>query len=150
MLVDDQAVGDLDLKLLLKLIYSSSFSHEEGMLLPKATRLRLLVLASAFEIDDCVNDCLESLGKRLMLEEAITLCEDVPEEVRGHEAMKELLLQAVKTLTAGIDKLKGEVGEEEADEEEGDEEQNAKLPKLQAAGDALAKRNRGKTGLLNL
>jgi hypothetical protein len=136
-LEDDQAVADL--KLLLKLNYTSSFIRDEGVLLPRATRLRLLVLANAFEIDDYVRECLESLGEGLALEEAINCLAEIPEEVRGHEAMEKLRLQVIKSLVAGIDEVKGgdDADSDDWDDEEAELSEEAK-EKLKAAGDALA------------
>lgn len=55
--------------------------------------MRLLMLARAFEMDDCVKECLESLGAGLTLEEVINCLDEIPEEVHEHEGMEELLLQ---------------------------------------------------------
>jgi hypothetical protein len=119
-LVDDQALEDF--KLLLKLNYGASFVEDDGLPLPKATRLRLLVLASAFDFQDCIYEFLNSMGDGLSFAEAISCLSDVPDEVQGHAAMATLRLKLVELLAQGIDKLA----------EEGKTEQ------MQQAGDALA------------
>lgn len=107
------------------------------------------MLASAFEFDDFVKECLESLGRMLTFKKAINCLAKVPEEVRGHEGMKELRLQVVKALTKSINKLKRDASDsddlEDEEEETKDEDEDeakkakkAKLKKLQVAGDALA------------
>ncbi len=50
-LESEQAVEDL--KLLIKLCYSGSYTKEGGKLLDRTTRMRLAFLGNAFEMQDC-------------------------------------------------------------------------------------------------
>jgi hypothetical protein len=59
-LENEQAVQDM--KLLIKLCYSGSYTKEDGEeLLDRSTRMRLAFLGNAFEMEDCVAECLASL-----------------------------------------------------------------------------------------
>jgi len=82
-LENEQAVEDM--KLLVKLFYSGSYTKEDGEeLLDRSTRMRLAFLGNAFEMEDCVPECLVSLVVDLTLTSALTILDDVPEELHGH------------------------------------------------------------------
>lgn len=107
-LANGQSVEDL--KLLFKLSYGATYIKEDGVLIDKATRMRLAFLANALEFGDCIDECIASLSDKLTLEDALTCLEkDVPEELREHPAVVKLsakvvdiLLRAVGDLTKGI------------------------------------------------
>ena len=84
-LKDDQAVEDM--KLLIKLCYSGSYTKNGEELLDRSTRMRLAFLGNAFEMQECVWECLTSLADDLTPGNVLTAMKDVPEELRGHEAM---------------------------------------------------------------
>jgi hypothetical protein len=135
-LVDDEAVADF--RLLLKLSYGSSYIEDDGAPMPKATRLRLLVLANTFAFEECIVEVLHSLGEDLNdlpLAEVITYLDEIPEEVRGHEALGAVKVKVVKGLSKCIEKLV----EEEEDLDMTKEEIKEAQKEMKQAGNALAK-----------
>ena len=100
-LENDQAVQDL--KLLLKLCYSDSYIKDEDELLDRSTRIRLAFLGNAFEMQECVGECLGSLADDLTPTDALTFLDDVPEELHGHDAMKSVTAKVVEILANRID-----------------------------------------------
>jgi len=84
---------------------TDSYTENGGRILGRATRLRLAELADAFEFEDCVSECLESLGRGLTLEAAITALDDIPEQLRQHDAIDDLEELVQTALIKEIDKL---------------------------------------------
>lgn len=76
-----------------------------GSILDRATRLRLVELADAFEFEDCVEECLESLGRNLTLEAAMIALDDIPEQLRNHDSICDLEELVEAALIKQIDKL---------------------------------------------
>lgn len=131
-LEDNQMVQDL--RLLLKLNYTDSYvKDDEGVLLEKDTRLRLALLGYAFEFRDCVEEYIASLGEGLTMEDAMTLSDNIPEELHANNSVKNVLnAKIIEALTKGITELQ----EESAEREEAKKE---KTNRMQEAGDALTK-----------
>lgn len=64
-------------KLLLELSYMVSYTHDEnGDLFDRATRWGLAMVASEFE--ECIRECVGSLGEGLTLEQEIFCLAEVP------------------------------------------------------------------------
>lgn len=95
-LEDNGAVDDL--KLLVKQSYGASYiiDEETGQQLEKETRLRLLLLANAFELHGCLMQCMESLGEGIGFEEALDLLDELPEELGAHEEMTKLKVNVIE------------------------------------------------------
>jgi hypothetical protein len=107
-LEDERAAADF--KLLLKLTYGPTYTRgDDGVLLDKATRLRLAVLADAYEMTDCVNECLLSLADGISLEEATTCLDCVPYELRHQPAVKALKDKLISVVAQGIEAHSGPV-----------------------------------------
>jgi len=102
-LEDDQAVQDM--KLLIKQCYSGSYIQDEEELLDLRTRMRLAFLGNAFEMQECVWECLESLKEGLTLTDAVTVLQEVPEELRGHEAMACVTEKVVAILSKALNEF---------------------------------------------
>jgi len=85
-LENDQAVQYL--KLLIKLCYSGTYTKDGDESLDRSTRMRLAFLGNAFEMEECVRECLASLGDEVAPTDSLTILEEVPEELRNHEVMK--------------------------------------------------------------
>jgi hypothetical protein len=103
-LENEQAVQDM--KLLIKLCYSGSYTKEDGEeLLDRSTRMRLAFLGNAFEMEDCVAECLASLVEDLTPTNALTILDDVPEELRGHETMKGVTAKVIEVLTGSLNTM---------------------------------------------
>ena len=66
--------------------------------------MRLAFLGNAFEMGDCVSECLASLVEDLIPTNALTVLDDVPEELRGHEAMKGVTAKVIEFLADMLDK----------------------------------------------
>lgn len=62
-------------------------------------------LADALDFDDCVKECLRSLGCGLTLESATTALDDTPEHLRQHPAIHDLKELVQTALINEIDKL---------------------------------------------
>lgn len=60
--------------------------------------MRLAFLGNAFEMKDCVWECLLSLMDDLNPTNSLTTLNDVPEELRGHEAMARVTAKVVEVL----------------------------------------------------
>jgi hypothetical protein len=112
---------------------TDSYTENGDRILDRATRLRLAELADAFEFEDCVSECLESLGRGLTLEAAITALDDIPEQLRQHDAIDDLEELVQTALIKEIDKLARIYNMEGRDQPEAEREL------LRKAGDALAK-----------
>jgi len=61
-------------------------------------RIRLAFLGSAFEMQECVWECLASLADNLTSTDALTILDDVPRELCGHEAMTGVVAKVVVVL----------------------------------------------------
>jgi hypothetical protein len=101
-LENDQAVEDM--KLLIKLCYSCSYIRNGEELLDRRTRMRLAFLGDAFEMQECVWECIASLADDLTHADALTTLDDVPEELLGHEAMMCVVRKVVEALGDALDK----------------------------------------------
>jgi len=86
------------MKLLLKLCYGGSYIYDGEELLDASTRIRLAFLGSAFEMQECVWECLASLADNLTSTDALTILDDVPRELCGHEAMTGVVAKVVQVL----------------------------------------------------
>lgn len=114
-LESEQAVEDL--KLLIKLCYSGSYTKEGGGLLDRSTRMRLAFLGNAREMQDCVSECLGSLADDLTPANVLTGLDDVSEELRGHEMMADVIKKIVEFLADMLDSIRpahSQPGEEQA------------------------------------
>ena len=126
-LENDQAVQDM--KLLIKLCYSGSYTKEGGEgLIDRSTRMRLAFLGNAFEMEDCVSECLASLADDLAPSNVLTILDDVPEELRGHETMKGVTAKVIEVLADTLNTIT-----------QSDPPTASETRKKQELGDALAK-----------
>ena len=76
-----------DLKLLIKLSYSDSYTHDDGQLLPPSTRLRLAALADALEFVEAVDQLLVSLNSlphEIGIETALARLDELPPALHAH------------------------------------------------------------------
>jgi len=80
-----------------------SYIRDGGELLDRSTRMRLAFLDNAFEMHECVCECLASLADDLTHADALTLLDKVPEELRGHEAMAGVTVKVVEFLMSVLD-----------------------------------------------
>jgi len=103
LLENEQAVKDM--KLLLKLCYSGSYIKDGDELLDRSTRIRLAFWGNAFEMEECVRECLEFLVENMTSTDALTILDDVPRELHGHKAMKSVTAKVVDVLADKIDKM---------------------------------------------
>lgn len=55
-------------------------------------------MGNAFEMQECVWECLRSLMGDLNPANALTTLNEVPEELRGHEAMVQVTIEVVEVL----------------------------------------------------
>ena len=102
MLADAQAVEDF--RLLIKLSCGASYVQEGDVRLSVAIRLRLAFWANAFEFVDCVQECLQSLSEeQLAVGDALSLLEEMPEELWEHEAAMALREKLIKVLMEAVD-----------------------------------------------
>lgn len=92
-----------DFKLLIKLSYTNSYTHDDGVLLPHAIRLRLAVLAHSFKMEDCTTECLGSLTAGILLEEVITCMDGIPAHLLHHHAIATLKQNVITALAGGIE-----------------------------------------------
>jgi hypothetical protein len=100
-LENDQAVEDM--KLLIKLCYSGSYTNDGEELIDRTTRMRLAFLGNAFEMKYCVWECLRSLLDDIDPTNALTTLDEVPEELLGHAAMARVIVRVVEVLAAMFD-----------------------------------------------
>ncbi len=107
---DEQAVEDL--KLLIKLSYSTSFTHDGGQLLPLDTRLRLGARADSLEFVEAVDQMVASLPLGLGLEGATTCLAAVPAALEEHPGMEAVRKQVVALLVKGIEERDADTSEE--------------------------------------
>lgn len=122
---DEQAVEDL--RLLIKLAYSDSYTHDGGQLLPLDTRLRLAALADALEFVEAADQVLKSLPLGLGLEGGgVTCLGDLPPVLEAHPDLAAIRQQVIPIVIKGIEDWE----ETEADETEA---------LVQRAVDALAR-----------
>ena len=64
------------MKLLLKLCYGGSYIYDGEEILDASTRIRLAFLGNAFEMEECVWECLASLADNLTPTDALTILDD--------------------------------------------------------------------------
>lgn len=88
-LKDEEAVQDM--KLLLKLTYTASYVKDNGRPLDKLQLLRLLRLADANEMTDCVVECAVALCPVADYDEAVQICQAIPDSVLSHRGLEPLL-----------------------------------------------------------
>lgn len=88
-LKDAEAVKDI--KLLLKLAYTASYAEDKGRPLDKPQLLRLLRLADAYEMPDCVVECAVALCPVADYDEAVQICQAIPDSVLSHKGLARLL-----------------------------------------------------------
>ena len=119
-----------DFRLLIKLSYASSYIKDGDMPLDRATLIRLASLANAYEFHDTVNECLSAAGEGLSFEEAITCINDLPENLKGTDAAKGLMIKALQALVKGLNDPSSIEGMEEGEVKEG---------VLEKGADALAR-----------
>jgi len=101
-LKNEQAVQNMNL--LIKLCYFGSYTKDAEELLNRSTRMRLAFLGNAFEMLESVWKCLESLTEDLTPANALSALDEVPEELRGHEAMPGVTAKVVGCLAGVLDK----------------------------------------------
>ena len=107
---DEQAVEDL--KLLIKLSYSTSFTHDDGQLLPLDTRLRLAARADSLEFVEAVDQVVASLPLGLDFEGATTCLAAVPAALEEHAGMEAVRKQVAALLARGIEERNAATSEE--------------------------------------
>ena len=107
---DEQAVEDL--KLLIKLSYSTSFTHDGGQLLPLDTRLRLAARADSLEFVEAVDQVVASLPLGLDFEGATTCLAAVPAALEEHAGMEAVRKQVAALLAKGIEERDADTSEE--------------------------------------
>jgi hypothetical protein len=107
---DEQAVEDL--KLLIKLSYSTSFTHDGGQLLPFDTRLRLAARADSLEFVEAVDQVVPSLALGLDFEKATTCLAAVPAALEEHPGMEAVRKQMAALLIKGIEERDADTSEE--------------------------------------
>ena len=100
-LEDEQAVADF--QLMLKLSYSASYTKDGLVPLDRETRLRLAQLADAYEMTDCVTECLLSLADNVSLEDAIACLDQVPGRLAAHPATAALKEKLIPIVAQGIE-----------------------------------------------
>lgn len=126
-LKNEQAMEDM--KLLIKLCYSGRYTKEDGEeLLDRSTRMRLAFLGNAFEMEDCVSECLASLADDLAPSNVLTILDNVPEGLRGHETMKGVTAKVIEVLADTLNTIT-----------QSDPPTASETRKKQELGDALAK-----------
>lgn len=91
------------MKLLIKLCDSGSYTKEGEELIDWSTRMRLAFLGNAFEMQECVSECLESLTEDLTPVNILSALDEVPEELRGHEAMPGVSAKVIAFLADMLD-----------------------------------------------
>ena len=77
----------LDLQLLLKLSYGGSYTRDRDHLLNLEIRMRLAILANAYEFRECVDEVFVSFVKRSIPGKALSCLLNMPEELRNHPGM---------------------------------------------------------------
>jgi hypothetical protein len=108
---DKQALQDL--KLLIKLSYSDSYTHENGRLLPFDTRLRLAARADSLEFVEAVDQVVASLPLGLDFSALITCLEmDLPRAMADHPGMLHARERMMALLVKGIEERDEEASEE--------------------------------------
>jgi hypothetical protein len=99
-----------DLKLLIKLSYSASYTHDGGQRLPHETRLRLVVRADALEFVEAVDQIIESLKllpQEMGLEGAITCLTELPATLQTRPGMAARWSEAALQLTKHLGPVAG-------------------------------------------
>ena len=80
-----------DFRLLIKQSYAPSYAKNGDKPLDKATLIRVAGIANAYEFHDAVNECLTAAADGLSFEEAFTCMNDVPENLKGTDAIDVLM-----------------------------------------------------------
>ena len=92
-----------DLRLLIELSYSDSYTHNEfGELLPIETRLRLAVRADGLEFVGAVDQIVASLAERLDVEGAFKCIHELPSTIKQHAGMVAVWDKAAELLAAHL------------------------------------------------
>jgi hypothetical protein len=122
---DEQELEDL--KLLIKLSYSDSYTQDNGLLLPLATRLRLAMRADWLEFVEALDQIVASLAEGLDFEGALVcMGGGLPPVVEAHPGIALARTKMAAPLLLGIRQLEGKTDD-------------AAKQQLQAGVDALAK-----------
>jgi hypothetical protein len=96
-----------DLKLLIKLSYSDSYTHDDGRLLPLETRLRLAARADGLKFVEAVDQIVESLPLELGFEDAQSCLDALPPVVEEHPGMAAARGTVLAVLVKGIEERVG-------------------------------------------
>ena len=122
---DEQELEDL--KLLIKLSYTDSYTHDGGgQLLPLATRLRVAVRADGLEFVEALDQVVASLPLGLDFAGVLACLNELPPQLAMHGGMAAAKRGMVGVLADGIAEREGEADEES-------------IKELEAGADALAK-----------
>lgn len=130
-----------DFRTLIKLCYSDSFAYDKDQLLPWGTRMRLGVLADAYEFVDALQQLVESLPVNLDFQAAFYCLDDLPAPFENHPSMAAVRRQVVAVLVNGIkDRLSIiEVLDTDDDtDEETDKQEQQNETELRLGANALA------------
>ena len=106
---DEQELADL--RLLINLSYSDSYSHDNGQLLPIDTRLRLATRADALEFVGAVDQIVASLPEGLDFEGAMACMGGLPPAVEAHLGIALARTRMAAALALGIGQLEGKTGD---------------------------------------
>ena len=101
-LEDEQELEDL--KLLIKLAYTDSYTRDGGKLLSFDTRLWLIARANALEFVEAMDELVGSLLEGLTFLRAMTCLEGLPPAVEQHARFPEVRSKALKLLVKGIER----------------------------------------------
>jgi hypothetical protein len=107
---NEQAVEEV--KLLIKLSYSDSYTRDDGRLLPVDVRMRLGVRADSLEFVEAVDEVVKSLPLELDFAGAVTCLEQLPMALETHRDMAAVRSQVVAALIKGIEERNGKTDEE--------------------------------------
>jgi hypothetical protein len=88
----------LDLQLLLKLSYSGSYTRDGDHLLNMEIRMRLAILANAYEFRECVDEVFLSFVKRSTPGKALSCLLNMPEELRNRPGMAGFATSVIEDL----------------------------------------------------
>lgn len=99
-LEDEDAVEDM--KLLLRLTYTSSYTQIGGGPFDKPQLLRLLRLADGFEMTDCMAECAVALRPMADYDEALHIFQTIPDSVLGHDGLASLLKEGGDIIASAL------------------------------------------------
>ena len=121
---DEQELEDL--KLLIKLSYSETYTHDNGLLLLLAMRLRLAACADGLEFVEAVDQIVASLAEGLDFEGALACMAGLPPALEAHPGIAPARRGMATSLALGIGQREGKTGD-------------AAKQELEAGVEALAK-----------